>query len=111
MKTIFVNRFFFPDHSATSQLLADLTFHLAKTGPSVHVITSRQVCDNPNATLTSQESIRGVQVTRVWATQFGRQNFPGRTLDYLTFYLSAAWSLFHLLKSGDVVVAKTDPPL
>ena len=32
-------------------------------------------------------------------------------LDYLKFYLSAAWSLFVLLKPGDIVVAKTDPPL
>jgi glycosyltransferase involved in cell wall biosynthesis len=29
----------------------------------------------------------------------------------LTFYLSAAWRLFRLLRRGDVVVAKTDPPL
>jgi glycosyltransferase involved in cell wall biosynthesis len=32
-------------------------------------------------------------------------------LDYLTFYLSAAWILLVSLKSGDIVVAKTDPPL
>ena len=111
MKTVFINRFFFPDHSATSQLLTDLAFHLAKTGVVVHVITSRQVYDDPNATLPSQDFVQGVRVNRVWATQFGRQNLPGRTLDYLTFYLSAGWSLFALLKSGDSVVAKTDPPL
>ena len=55
--------------------------------------------------------MQGVRVTRVWTTRFGRQNLLGRTLDYLTFYLSAAWSLFVLLKPGDIVVAKTDPPL
>ncbi|MBI5316147.1 MAG: glycosyltransferase family 4 protein [Nitrospirae bacterium] len=110
-KLIFTNRFFYPDHSATSQLLSDLAFYLAKTGIAVHVITSRQVHDDPNVTLPSQDFVHGVQVTRLWATQFGRQNLPGRTLDYLTFYLSAAWSLFTLVKSGDVVVVKTDPPL
>jgi glycosyltransferase involved in cell wall biosynthesis len=36
---------------------------------------------------------------------------PGRTFDYLTFYLSATWSLLVLLKPGDIVLAKTDPPL
>ena len=111
MKIIFVNRFFYPDHSATSQLLTDLAFHLAKTGVAVHVITSRQVYDDPDSTLPSNDLIQGVRVIRVWTTQFGRQNLPGRTLDYLTFYLSAAWSLFVLLKPGDIVVAKTDPPL
>lgn len=111
MKTIFVNRFFYPDHSATSQLLTDLTFYLAKRGAAVHVITSRQVYDNPNTILPSQDFVQGVRVNRVWATQFGRLNLPGRTLDYLTFYLSAAWSLFYLLDPGDIVVAKTDPPM
>jgi len=37
-RLIFVNRFFFPDHSATSQILSDLAFHLADTGREVHVI-------------------------------------------------------------------------
>jgi colanic acid biosynthesis glycosyl transferase WcaI len=111
MKTIFVNRFFYPDHSATSQLLTDLAFHLAMTGVAVNVITSRQVYDDPNATLPSQDFEQGVQVTRVWTTRFGRQKLLGRTSDYVTFYLSAAWSLFTMLKPGDIVVAKTDPPL
>src|SRR5215467_1773262 len=111
MKVVFVNRFFYPDHSATSQLLTDLTFHLVKTGTAVHVITGRQVYDDPDFTLPSNELIQGVRVIRVWTTRFGRQNLLGRTLDYLTFYLSAAWSLFALVKPEDVVVAKTDPPL
>ena len=111
MKIVFVNRFFYPDHSATSQILTDLAFHLAKTESSIHVVTSRQVCDDPNAVLPANANIGSVRVTRVWATQFGRQNLLGRTMDYLTFYLSSAWSLFVWLKPGDIVVAKTDPPL
>ena len=111
MKIVFLNRYFYPDHSATSQLLTDLAFHLAKTGASVYVVTSRQVYDNPDSTLPNNDFIQGVRVIRVWTTRFGRQNLLGRTLDYLTFYLSAAWSHFILLSRGDVVVAKTDPPL
>jgi glycosyltransferase involved in cell wall biosynthesis len=111
MKTVFVNRFFYPDHSATSQLLTDLAFHLAKTGVAVSVVTSRQVYDDPVAILPAKINIFQVHVTRVWTTRFGRQNLLGRTLDYLTFYLSAAMNLLVLLKPGDIVVAKTDPPL
>ncbi len=111
MKIVFVNRFFYPDHSATSQILTDLTFHLAKTGIIVRVITGRQVYDDPDSTLPSNDSIQGVRVIRVWTTRFGRQNLLGRTFDYLTFYLGATWNLFALVKPGDVVVAKTDPPL
>ena len=39
-RLIFVNRYFFPDHSATSQILSDLAFHLAATGRDVHIVTS-----------------------------------------------------------------------
>jgi colanic acid biosynthesis glycosyl transferase WcaI len=110
-KIVFVNRYFYPDHSATSQILTDLAFHLARTGVAVHVITSRQVYGNPNASLPSQDFIDEVRVTRMWTTRFGRQNLLGRTFDYLTFYLGATWSLFVMLTQGDIVVAKTDPPL
>ena len=41
----------------------------------------------------------------------GAKNLLGRTLDYFTFYLSAAWNLFILLRRGDILIAKTDPPL
>jgi glycosyltransferase involved in cell wall biosynthesis len=111
MKVVFINRFFYPDHSATSQILTDLALHLAKAGLSVYVITSRQVYDEPDAVLPTKEIMHNVHVTRVWTTRFGRQNLAGRTVDYLTFYLSAALDLLVLLKPGDVVVAKTDPPL
>lgn len=111
MKIVFLNRFFYPDHSATSQLLTDLACHLANTGLSVHVIASRQTYDTPDAELPSQENIRGVNVTRIWTTQFGRAHLLGRSLDYLTFYLSAGWKLLAMLNTGDLVIAKTDPPL
>jgi len=111
MKIVFVNRFFFPDHSATSQIMTDLAFHLAKEGIPVHVVTSRQTYDAPDAILPSKAEISQVQIIRVWTTQFGRHNLLGRALDYLTFYLSAAWNLFRLLRQGDIVIAKTDPPL
>jgi len=37
MHLVFVNRFFHPDHSATSQILTDLCFTLAARGHKVHV--------------------------------------------------------------------------
>lgn len=111
MKIVFINRFFYPDHSATSQMLTDLAFHLAKTGAEVHVVTGRQVYDDPGSVLPNRDSIQGVVVARVWTTRFGRHSLAGRALDYVTFYLSAARSLLALLRPGDIVVAKTDPPL
>ena len=71
-RLIFANRYFFPDHSATSQILSDLAFDLAAAGRPVHVVTSRQIYDQPKASLPDQEIINGVNVHRVASTQFGR---------------------------------------
>jgi ethanolamine utilization protein EutA (predicted chaperonin) len=36
---------------------------------------------------------------------------PGRALDYLSFYQSVRRHLGAVARAGDIVVAKTDPPL
>jgi len=110
-RIIFINRYFFPDHSATSQILSDLAFRLGAGGRDVHVITSRQIYDDPTVLLPKTESIRGISVHRVRTTNFGRGRLIKRAFDYLTFYLSAARCLMAMAKAGDVIVAKTDPPL
>lgn len=111
MTLIFINRYFFPDHSATSQLLSDVAFSLAGAGHEVHVICSRQLYESPSARLADYERVREVQVHRVWTSRFGRTNLVGRTSDYLSFYASATRKLYVLARSGTVVVAKTDPPM
>jgi len=87
-RVIFLNRFFFPDHSATSQLLSDLAFHLAAAGIETHVVTSRQLYEQPGAQLASNETVRGVHIHRVATTTFGRSRLWGRSLDYASYYLS-----------------------
>jgi glycosyltransferase involved in cell wall biosynthesis len=110
-RLIFVNRFFFPDHSATSQILSDLAFYLAGTGREVHIVTSRQIYDDPKASLPDQEIINDVPVHRVSSTQFGRTALLGRAIDYLSFYRSVWHCLIEIARQGDILVAKTDPPL
>jgi glycosyltransferase involved in cell wall biosynthesis len=111
MKIIFINRYFFPDHSATSQLLSDLAFDLASDGYEVHVITGGQLYTDPQASLDCHEVVREVNVFRVRTSRFGRTRLVGRLLDYLTFYVGATWRLLRLIGPGDLVIAKTDPPM
>jgi glycosyltransferase involved in cell wall biosynthesis len=110
-RLIFVNRYFYPDHSATSQILCDLTFHLAAAGHEVHVVTSRQIYDDPDAELRACETVNGVRVHRVASTRFGRSALAGRAVDYLSFHRSVRRCLRRIVKRGDTIVAKTDPPL
>jgi colanic acid biosynthesis glycosyl transferase WcaI len=111
MKLVFLNRFFHPDHSATSQLLSDLAFLLAERQYHVEVISGRYGYDDSERVFRPSETIDRVIVHRVWTSRFGRDNLVGRAIDYATFYLAAAWRLWRLARSGDVVIAKTDPPL
>jgi len=111
LRVLFVNRFYAPDLSATSQMLTDLAEGLARSGIDVSVLCSRQLYEEPQAALPAHEVIRGVQVWRVRTARFGRGNLIGRALDYATFYLAATAALLKHARDCDVLVVKTDPPL
>ena len=111
MKIIFLNRFFHPDHSATSQILSGLVFYLAQHKHNVHVISSRLLYDNTTSVLTAKDLIQGVAVYRTWSSGLGRDNLVWRLLDYISFILTCAWQLFLICEVGDIVITKTDPPM
>jgi colanic acid biosynthesis glycosyl transferase WcaI len=110
-RIIFLNRFFYPDHSATSQIVSDLAFHLAASTMDVHVITSGQLYDSPRASLAKEEVVNGVHIHRMPTTRFGRSSLLGRAIDYTSYY-GLMWRRARSLAGpGDTLVAKTDPPL
>jgi glycosyltransferase involved in cell wall biosynthesis len=111
MRLAFVNRYFWPDHSATSQLLSDLAAELCARGAVVTVFTSRQRYDDAGAGLPSVEHWRGIEIRRIRTSRFGRASLAGRALDYLSFYCSLPFALWRGLRRGDVLVTMTDPPL
>lgn len=110
-RIIFVNRFFHPDHSATAQILSDVAEALARTRSDVQVITSRLSYDGGDGVFARREAWNNVDIVRIATTRFGRGNLLGRALDYLSFYISAVFSLLYRVRRGDLVVIKTDPPL
>jgi len=110
-KIIFINRYFFPDNSATSQIVSDVAFALASTGHKIAIITSRQLYERPNTELPVIQTVHGVTIHRVQTTHFGRTSLLGRTSDYMSFYIAARRALESIVAANDIVVAKTDPPL
>ncbi len=110
-RVILLNRFFFPDHSPTSELLADLAFALAEQNMQVTVVTSRLRYDDRAARLPSREFVRNVEIRRVWSFRSRTDTLIGRALEYLSFYLSAVLGVWRATRRGDVIIAKTDPPL
>jgi colanic acid biosynthesis glycosyl transferase WcaI len=110
-RLLVVNRFFHPDTSATSQLLTDLVDALDRRGFAVTVLTGRHGYLNTGAVLPAREWRGGVEVRRLRHTGFGRFSLPGRTLDGATFAAGAFLALLTRARPGDVILAKTDPPL
>jgi colanic acid biosynthesis glycosyl transferase WcaI len=111
VKVVFVNRFFHPDLAPTGLHAADVAFDLATSGREVHAVTSRLAYEGGAPGYTAEETVRGVRIHRVWTTAFGRSSLAGRALDYISFYIFSFCCLVRELKRGDIVVAKTDPPL
>jgi glycosyltransferase involved in cell wall biosynthesis len=110
-RVVFVNRYFHPDHSATSQMASDLAFHLIARGWDVHAVTSRQRYDDSRASLAGFERVDGLTLHRVKTTTFGRSSLFGRSIDYATFYLSAFFAILRLADRRTTIIAMTDPPL
>lgn len=110
-RIIFCNRFFFPDHSATAQMLSHLAFHLAEVGHRVVVVTSSGLYDDSSSKLPISETINGVEIHRVYGSRFGRASLIGRAVDYVFMYFAFAQAVLRLADANDIVIAKTDPPL
>lgn len=109
MRLTILNQYFYPDHSATSQLMTELAQNLREQGVEVTALASRGRY-NGGGTLPSREDFDGVRIERAWATGFGKSTLFGRLADYLTFFLGAFWKLLTMPRQ-DVVMALTTPPL
>jgi colanic acid biosynthesis glycosyl transferase WcaI len=110
MRVYLVNRYFWPDESATSQLLTDLAEDLYAAGHEVQVFTSRQLYNRPRAQLPEQQIWQGIQIHRLRTSCFGRRRFAGRLLDIITFHLALRYANKIRLRP-DAWFVMTDPPL
>jgi colanic acid biosynthesis glycosyl transferase WcaI len=105
-----VDRFFWPDESAVSLLLTDLAEDLQAIGHEVHVFTSRQLYNHPQAKLPQEEIWQGIRIHRLRTSCFGRRKFWLRLVDALTFHL-ALGSAKKLTIRPDAWFVMTEPPL
>jgi colanic acid biosynthesis glycosyl transferase WcaI len=110
MILILVNRYFWPDESATSLLLTDLAEDLQTAGHEVHVFTSRQLYNRPQAQLPERQIWQGIQIHRLGTSRFGRRHFCGRVFDIITFHLALRYA-HNITVPPDAWFVMTDPPL
>ena len=96
MRIWFINRFFYPDLSATAQILTELVEDLDARGEVVTVITGRTGYLGSGTTLPAWELHKGIEVRRIRCSNFGRRTRWGRVVDYFSFYLAASWYVFQV---------------
>ncbi|KGE02332.1 glycosyltransferase family 4 protein [Rhizobium sp. YS-1r] len=110
MKIIFINRYFFPDQSATSRMTTSIALALVQRGFDVMAVASREIHNQRTTDLPADEVIAGVQVKRLATFRFGRHTVVGRAIDYLCFHVLAFFWLLRNVSAGDMAVVCTDPP-
>ena len=99
-RIIFVNRVYWPDTTATAQLLTDLAEGLARSGHDVHVVCAG----------CGPAEQGGVKIHRTGGATAHR-GLVSQAANYLRFLVDARSRLRTLAGPGDIVVVKTDPPL
>ncbi|MGI4830212.1 MAG: glycosyltransferase family 4 protein [Janthinobacterium lividum] len=101
---LFINQFFWPDSSATSQQLTDLVSALVQRQIDVAVL-----CGEGGYAASAGRTAPLAEVHRVRALPFTRGRL-GRICSYLSFYVSAFFKGIRIPKA-DVVISMTTPPL
>ncbi|MFN7806420.1 MAG: glycosyltransferase, partial [Planctomycetaceae bacterium] len=110
MRITLLNQFYEPDIAPTAVLAAGLARHLAHAGHTVTVVASRGGYQSVEVAGTTGETAPAeVAVRRLWTPRFGKSRLLGRLLDYLAYYLLAAWTMLRLPRQ-DVVISLTTPP-
>ena len=117
-KVLFFNRSFYPDITATGQLLTELCEDLVEVyGCQVTVIAGRplvtkdmSLSNNSRGGIIREENFKGIKILRVKNTTFNPRYFRGRIANYLTYFFLSFIAVFKLDKP-DLVVTLTDPPV
>ncbi len=117
MHIAFFNRSYYPDTSATGQLLTELCESLTRDhGCRVSVVAGTPLLPAADADaaagrwILSREEHGEVEILRARGTRLSKRRFVGRATNYVTYFLSACYAGLRL-RRPDVIVALTDPPI
>ena len=109
MRILILHQFFYPDHSAVSQLMTDLAESLVARGVEVTAVAGRGRY-NGGDSLPRREEYKGIRIERAWATSYGKRTSAGRLADYFSFYVGAIWRMLRV-ERHDLLLVLTQPPL
>ncbi len=114
----FFNRSFYPDTTATGQLLTELCEGLVREHSCRVSVVAGVPVSGPagdpvrriNGHIFQREQYGEIEILRARGTRFSKRRFLGRFSNYVSYFLSACYAGLRL-DHPDVVVALTDPPI
>jgi colanic acid biosynthesis glycosyl transferase WcaI len=110
MNIIILTQSYYPDTVSVSQHLTDFSESLVESGHNVTVLTSSFGYDSEQK-FAKNELQNGVKIRRIWQTNFGKEIFILRAVNFLTFNLSLLFVGLLIKKSEvDLVFGSTSPP-
>lgn len=110
-RLIFINRFFYPDNSATSLILTELCVTLAKTYPELEVIVLAGDAMHISSGNNLKPDLSKVMLKRFRQFKSRKRYASIEIFNFLIFYIQVFFWLLLKSHSSDTVVAKSDPPL
>ena len=106
---LFLSQYFWPEETATAEMLSGVAFELAARGFRVEAIAGQPAYHRAERLLRRLEE-RGVVVRRIRSTRFDKNRSLGRVLNTATFAGSALASTV-MRRRPSVLLAATTPPL
>ena len=109
MKVLFLTDNFPPEVNAPATRTYEHTVEWVRSGADVTVITCQpnfpqgRIYDGYKNAFRKEEMMEGMRVIRVWSYMSANQGFLKRTLDYVSFAVTA--SLVGLFEKTDVIIA------
>jgi glycosyltransferase involved in cell wall biosynthesis len=106
---VIVSEFFYPNKTGSSKVLTELAEDLVSYGMEVSVVTSRNIYNEEKRKLLTNDNYKGINISRIWTSNFNKNSSIGRIINYFSFTLSV---LFNLLfsKSKEHVLFVSNPP-
>jgi colanic acid biosynthesis glycosyl transferase WcaI len=102
LRVCYFNRSYWPDTTATGQLLTELAEDLVnRHGLAVTVIAGYPIAGDAPA-VGPDEFRNGVRIVRARGTTLSPRRFAGRAINYLTYFVSAVWRALRLPRQGMV---------
>lgn len=109
LKVGMITLYFYPDKASTANLLTDLAVGLKEKGCDVKVYTGYPSYWDTKSKASKREDYNGVEIYRVFNTQFDSRKKFGMICNGISFFISVFWKVL-LSKDDRIFLIATTPP-